>query len=573
MAEHSYKTHFMEHTLHLLHQLNKCGLEIDQISDIGCFPEGIPAEERQEMEAAIESLRFMDEMPGGFFIYYASGDGEIIYASRGVLQICQCGSLKEFREFTGNSFHGLICAEDAESVEGAIHQQIDSGQYDFDYMLYRIRRKDGSLCWVENYGHFIHEESIGDIFYVFMNDSSDERSRQQVQQKRILTEALERADMAVKAKAAFLSHISHEMRTPLNAIFGYASLAKISLHEPDTLSEYLGQVEIASHQLLNMITEVLEVSASQDADSAQQRECNLCDIMQRTYDVLLPQAQRKSIDLSLDCTQIEHCAVYADPGQVEQLVLNLANNAIAYTDAGGRVDIILTEDETLSDTRTAYRLKVKDTGIGIREDFLEEMFKPFARGESSTLSGIQGIGLGLTIVKKIVDTLGGIITVDSVVNEGSVFVISLPFCICSLPDTPGSQSDARPKRRVLLAEDDDLNRDVETALLQRMGFAVDAVSDGGKALEKVAQSDPGDYDLIILDLEMPVMDGWELSTAIRKLPDPALARIPIIALSAHVGFQERRRSLESGIDVHLSKPLDLTALQDAIEEITKQHTS
>lgn len=573
MANQSYKARFIERTLHLFHQLNKCGLEIDQVAGLDCLPGGISAADWQEMQTAIEALHFMDEMPGGFFIYKAAGDEEIIYASRGVLEICQCDTLKEFREFTNNSFRSLVCSEDLESVEDSIRQQIAASQYDLDYMLYRVRRKDGSLCWVENYGHFIHGGSIGDVFYVFLGDPSDERNHQQVQQKRILTEALEKADMAEKAKSTFLSHISHEMRTPLNAIFGYASLAKISLHEPDTLSEYLVQMEIASHQLLNMITEVLELSASQSAAKVTQEACNLRDTMQEVYDSLLPRAQEKSIRLSLDYAHIKHFGIYANPNQLKQLTLNLVNNALAYTNDGGRVDIVLTENEDLPDNRAVYCLEVRDTGIGIQEGFLKEMYEPFARGETSTLSGVQGVGLGLTIVKSIVDQLGGTIAVKSVVNEGSVFTVSIPLRILPPADTLSNQGIARPDLRLLLAEDDSLNREVEAELLQRMGYAVDAVPNGREALEKVEQSAPGSYDLIILDLQMPVMNGWELAAAIRKLPNPALACTPIIALSAHIGFQERRRSLESGIDVHLPKPMDLTVLQDTIEKMTRKHIS
>lgn len=573
MASQSYEAQFIERTLHLFHQLSTCNLEIDQISSLDGFPDVISTGDQQAMQAAIESLRFMDKMPGGFFIYRAAGDEEIVYASSGVLRICQCDTLAEFREFTGNSFRGLVCSEDLESVEESIRRQIADNQYDLDYMVYRVRRKDGSLYYVENYGHFIHEDSIGDIFYVFWGDPSDERSHQKAQQKRILFEALEKVDMAVKAKNTFLSHVSHEMRTPLNAIFGYASLAKISIYEPDTLSEYLKQMEIASHQLLNMITEVLEVSASKDTDDAAQKEFNLRDTIQEVYDSLLPRAQEKAISFSLDCTHITHCSVYANPEQIKQVVLNLANNALAYTDAGGQVDIVLTEDEALPESRAAYRLEVKDSGIGIREEFLGEIFEPFSRGETSTNSGIQGVGLGLTIVKNIVDLLEGTIAVDTAVGKGSVFTVSLPFRISSRLDVCGEQSNPQRNLRILLAEDDSLNRDVEAELLRRMGFTVDAVPNGCEALEKIEQALPGDYDLVILDLQMPGMNGWEVSAAIRELPNPDLARIPIIALSAHVGFQEQRRSLESGIDVHLSKPMDLDVLQKTIEEIVERHIS
>lgn len=573
MGNDGYEARFIWRILRLHRQLNKYHLEIDQISGGDSLPVEIPAEDRQEMQATIEGLRFMDQMPGGFLVCYAADDEEIIYANRGALRICQCDTLKELRKLARNSFRTLVFSEDLDTAEETIRRQIAANQYDFDYMVYRIRRKDGSLCWVEGYGHFIRGESIGDIFYVFWGDSSGRRKEQQILQNRILLEALEKAVVAAKAKKVFLSQISHEMYTPLNAILGFTALVKTSLGEPDAVSGYLEQMEFAGHQLLNMITAALEVSSLQNTTEAMREECSLRDIAREVYDGLLPHAQDKSIRFSLDCTRIKHSSVYSDPALLRQLVFNLADNAIAYTGDGGQVDIVLAEDEFLSDTQIVCRLEVRDTGVGMSEEFLDKMFEPFTREKTSTISGIPGIGLGLTIAENIVNLLGGTITVNTVVNEGSVFAVSLPLDVLSLPDASGSQNTPRLNLRILLAEDDDLNREVEAKLLQRMGFVVDTVSNGREALDTVEQAAPGDYDLIILDLQMPVMNGWDVSAAIRKLPDPALAAIPIIALSAHAGFQERRQSLASGIDVHLSKPMNPGVLRETIEKITSKFVS
>ena len=396
-----------------------------------------------------------------------------------------------------------------------------------------------------------------------------------MQQKRVLTEALEKADLAVKAKNAFLSHISHEMRTPLNAVFGFTTLAKASLREDvDAAAEYLDQVEAASHQLLDMITQALDVSALSNAAGSDQEECDLRETLQEAYDFLLPQAKEKNIAFSLDCGRISHRIAYTNKKRLKQLVLNLANNAVTYTNQGGRVEVVLSEEKALPDSHAVYQLEVRDNGIGIGEEFLDSVFDPFSREKNSTLSGVRGIGLGLTIAKSIVDLLEGSITVKTAVNEGSTFTVTLPFRVQPLPDVSGNPgAGLNSSLRILLAEDNEINREIETELLERMGFVVDPTANGKEALERVERASPGDYDLVIMDLQMPVLDGWQVASAIRKLPDPVLARIPIIALSANVGIRDRRRSLESGIDVHLPKPMDLNVLLETIEKITKKPIS
>nr|WP_326165139.1 ATP-binding protein [uncultured Oscillibacter sp.] len=572
MTDPIHKYQFIERILYLLQLLEEHQTDLDQFSeDSPLFQQASP-EEQQDIRAAFESIRFMDEIPGGFFIYHADGDERIIYANQGVLRIFQCDTLREFRELTGGSFKGLVHPDDLDAVEASIRKQIAENQYDLDYVEYRIRCKDGSIRWVEDYGHFVHREPVGDIFYVFIGDPDDEKTQRQLEQKRALAEALERADQAVKAKNAFLSHISHEMRTPLNAIFGFTTLAKTCLKDdPASAVEYLDQVEIASRQLLDMVTQALDISNLSSAAGVAQEECDLVKTIQEVCGFLRPQAKEKSIRFSLDCSQVRHRGIYSDRRRLRQLILNLTNNAITYTNSGGEVSVTLTEKESLPNSHAVFQLQVRDTGVGIEEEFLESAFDPFSRAEASTLSGVRGIGLGLAIAKNIVDMLDGSISVESKVDQGSTFTVTLPFRVQPLAEESGrAASSAALSLRILLAEDNEINREIETELLERMGFQVDPVVDGKEALERMQGASPGDYDLLIIDLQMPVMDGWQVSAAVRALPDPVLARIPIIALSANVGISDRRRSLESGIDVHLPKPMDLNVLLETIEKITKR---
>ena len=525
---------------------------------------------------AASFVRFMDEMPGGFLIYCAGRDEKILYANQTLLRIFQCSSMEEFLTHTGGSFRGLVHPDDLTEVEPGIQAQISASQYDLSNVEYRIPRRDGAIRWVESYGRLVHSRTVGDLFYVFLADVTEKRERSLreradlvSQQEELLAEALAKANVAISSKNAFLSNMSHDMHTPLHAIFGFTSLAKLNLDDQEEALGYLDRVETASRQLLDMIDKVLEASSLSDAAGAEQAECNLRDALQKVYDFLQPQAQEKNITFILDDSSLRHCAVYADQEKLHQLLLYLANNAVTYTDPGGHVSITAEEAQELPHDYAVYRFIVADDGIGISPEFVEKIFEPFSREKTSTLSGVHGIGLGLTIAKDIVEMMGGILDVSSEVGKGSTFTVSLTLRVQT---RPSGQNDASASdsgiQRLLLAEDNGINREIEEELLTRMGFAVDSVENGKEALEKVTYAPPGYYSLVIMDLQMPVMNGWDTSRAIRALPDPAKAKIPIVALSGNVTDEDQQRSRDSGIDAHLVKPVDLALLLTTIEALT-----
>ena len=690
-----------------------------------------------ELEMTQAFTSFMDEIPGGFLIYHADQGEEVIYANQALLRMFQCGTMEEFRAFTGNSFRGMVYPEDLEEVEESIRAQIAASQYDLDYVEYRIRRKDGAVRWIEDYGHFLHLDQVGDIFYVFLGDATEKRDRimtektrlvneklageqklqtlieeydkerslinqeylrrlevieglsvnyesicyvdldidqivpyrlsvrtsplfhgrlqpqqytkynsdyveawvhpedreavlesvepdyireklsaaktyyvnyrvlveeeqqyiqlrvvnvgrssgvsqvvlgyrridaelqRQMEQQALLAEALAKANLAITSKNTFLSNMSHDMRTPLQAIFGFTSLAKLNLNRPEEAAGYLERVESASRQLLDMIDKLLEMSALSGSAGVEEAECDLKEVLGEVHAFLQPRTQEKSIAFTLDCARLRHGAVYADREKLRQLILYLANNAITYTKPGGEVAISAVEGEELSNQYTVYRLSVADNGIGISPEFLDEMFKPFTREQNSTLSGVHGVGLGLTIAKNIADMMGGAMDVQSEVGRGSTFTASFTFRVqgrnAGAPERAGRWEGPQ---RILLVEDNEINREIETELLERLNFVVEPAENGKIALEKMRTAAPGDYDLILMDLQMPVMNGWETAVAIRALPDPALARTPIIALSANMLESDRRRSKGSGIDAHLLKPMDLPLLLRTIQELT-----
>ena len=550
---------------------------IEEILGRLCLPGGLSPEQELSGEAA-SFIRFMEDLPGGFLIRRADPDGKLLYANGVLLRMFGCSSMDELMAYTGGSFRGLIHPDDLAEVEKSIQAQVFASQYRLYDAEYRVRRRDGTVRWVEAHGHFVHSGAAGDVFYVFLGDATDkwERSLKEKadlvsRQEELLAEALAKANVAISSKNAFLSNMSHDMHTPLHAILGFTSLARLNLDNREETLDCLDRVETAGRQLLEMIDKVLEASSLSDAAGAEQVECDLRDALQKVYEFLQPQAQEKNIAFTLSGDRLRHRMVFADQEKLHQLLLYLANNAVTYTDPGGHVSITAEEVQELPHDYAVYRFIVADDGIGISPEFVEKIFEPFSREKNSTLSGVHGIGLGLTIAKDIVEMMGGILDVSSEVGKGSTFTVSLTLRVQTKPvGTDGTPASDSGIQRLLLAEDNDINREIEEELLTHMGFAVDSVENGKEALEKVTYAPPGYYNLVIMDLQMPVMDGWEAAMAIRALPDPARAGIPIVALSANVTDTDRQRSRDSGINAHLIKPLDLALLLETIEALTDQ---
>lgn len=656
-------------------------------------------------------IKFMDEMPGGFFIYHADDDEQIIYANAALLRIFQCSTMDEFKELTGNSFRGMVHHDDLEAVEKSINEQISNSQYNLDYVEYRIVRKDGTIRWLEDYGHFIHSESAGDVFYVFVGDATEKKNQQklisqeylrrlevikglsvnyesilyvdlekdeilpyrlsartkrqfgrelrarkyldfitsyintwvhpedrqmlsqsvslpyirakllraksysinyriltgeestylqlrivnvsnsrhisqiimgyrgidediqrEMEQRKMLEEALHSANLAIAAKQTFLSNISHDMRTPLNAILGYTALAKEYISDSNVVLDYLSKIDTSGRQLLDFIEKVLDVTWTESNDTRiSETECSLTAIIQDIYNSFRQKAEDKNIHFTTDSSALIHYDVYGDPEKISHLLRNLVSNAINFTNPGGIVSITATETKNLASSYATFQFIIKDNGIGISEDFQENLFEPFEREKNTTISGISGSGLGLAIAKNLVDLMGGSIHVDSTVGCGSTFTVTLRLPIQDQPLSADSATEdiltQLLNQKILLVEDNEINLEIETELLSGLGLIIDTAENGKDAIEKVAGSTPNEYSLILMDIQMPIMDGWQAAKAIRELDNPALARIPIIALSANAFESDKRASIESGMNAHLPKPLDIPYLLETVAKI------
>lgn len=539
----------------------------------------------EEIEMNIGDL--LSEMPGGFFVYHADGDEELIYANDACFRIFGCETLEQFKELTGFTFPGMVHKDDIDDIEASIAEQIANDIYNMDNVEYRIVTYDGSVRWVEDFGHYVQLES-GSYFYVFINDATDkllarmeelERINAQLNEaysrekehRRLLHVTLQQANTANIAKTTFLNNMSHDIRTLLNAVTGYSLLISDHLDDANRIERYAHKINDASAQLLDVVAETLEVSRY-EAGRMQlvEDDCSLKKIAQGVKERYLPKAVKKEIDLCCDCSTIVHDEVFTDEQRIKQIMEQLVDNAVKYTPAGGSVELRLEELDARTDDYGRYRISIIDSGDGMHQEFVEHMFDPFARELNTTQSGIAGTGLGLTIVKHSVDLLSGSLDVDTEDGKGTSISITFSAKYSVLPEKPAltlPESLALEDLSVLLVEDNELNREIATCMLQDNGVKVSCAVDGREALEAIRNSKPGDIDIVLMDLQLPLMNGYEAAQAIRALDDELLANIPIIAVTSDAFPEDRKRVLSAGMNAHIAKPLIIDNLREAINEL------
>ncbi len=523
----------------------------------------------------------LDCMPGGFFVYHAHGDESLVYVNDACLRMFGCATLEEFKELTGFTFPGMVHPDDIDSVERSISHQIAASTYDMDYVEYRIVRRDGSVRWIEDYGHFVSAEE-GDFFYVFVNDATDKKRAHVEELERInaqLTEAYERelehrsllrsalsqAEAANVAKNTFLSNMSHDIRTPLNAVVGYAQLIKAHGNDHGRVLTYSYRIRVASEQLLDVVNETLEISRLEAGQmQLAEAECRITAIMDQVALDCRDTAQRNGVEVQLDVAPLAHDAVITDAVRLSHLLLQLVDNAIKYSHRGDAVRLAVEEVPGAPAGYASFRFVVADHGIGMEPAFLDRMFLPFERENNTTDSGVQGTGLGLTIVRYVLDLLEGSLDVDSAPGEGSTFTVDVRLRVVEKGEgaaSPAGHQGLGSVRNILLVEDNELNREIAVCLLEDAGYRVETAENGRVAVDKITQRPADAYDVVLMDIQMPVMDGYEATRAIRALPDALRATLPIIAVSANAFSEDRMRSLESGMNAHLPKPLDVRRLE------------
>ncbi len=378
------------------------------------------------------------------------------------------------------------------------------------------------------------------------------------------------AEERYRAKSTFLSNMSHDIRTPMNAIIGYTNLAK---KESDItkIREYLKKIETSNHHLLALINDVLDMSWIESGKmELVEKRTDLIELMDNVRDLFSTQMISKSLYYGVNTDSIDDRFVMCDDTQLNRVILNLISNAYKFTQDGGRITVTLKQTGS-DDKKGFYELRVKDTGMGMTQEFAETVFDAYSREKSA--ASIQGTGLGMAITKSIVDMMGGTIKVISAKGEGTEFIINFVFVLSEdVPKEQGSDENNIESvdftgTRLLLVEDNEINRQIAELILSGAGFELDTVENGKEAYEMVAASQPGYYKAVLMDVQMPVMNGYDSTKAIRKLENKELAEIPIIAMTANAFVEDVQEALDAGMNAHIAKPIDVPTMMKVLADI------
>lgn len=410
------------------------------------------------------------------------------------------------------------------------------------------------------------------------------------EQQQVLSKALQAAEQSSRAKTTFLNSMSHDIRTPLNAIIGFTHLALSAIDDAGKqealipgIRSYLSKISTSGNQLLALVNDVLDMSHIESGKMRiEQTHLNLLDALEDLKMMIQPDINKNQLHLTYDVSGIVHANVITDKLRLNQVLLNILSNAVKFTPSGGRICFRVIEEPSSETARPLYKFYIKDNGIGMNDEFKNHIFEPFTREYTSTISGVQGTGLGMSIAKSIVDVMGGTITFESELGMGTEFIVAMPLELddsiseaatdhrlessaSAVPFT--AQDDTFAGKKILLVEDNELNREIALEILESAGFILDTAEDGTIAVEKMRTALPGQYDLVLMDIQMPQMNGYEAARQIRQLTNPAVKDIPIIAMTANAFAEDRQKALEAGMNEHITKPIDIPKLIDTLHEI------
>ena len=413
----------------------------------------------------------------------------------------------------------------------------------------------------------------------------EKETNQKLNKLRVAAEdALKVAESASKAKSTFLSNMSHDIRTPMNAIIGFATLALDDIRDGKKVEDYLSKILSSSKHLLGLINDILDMSRIESGKVVlEEQETDLVTTLQELQSIMEGQAKERKLKLHVDYSNLRDRHVYCDKTRLNQVMFNLLANAVKFTSEGGSIWLTMSQLEPTYEVedRAIYEIRVKDTGIGMDKEFIKHIFEPFERERTSTVSKIQGTGLGMAITKNIVDMMGGTIEVESQKGVGTEFIIRLELRLqaeAGVANEDGTKQDGHAEggvefagKRLLLAEDNELNREIACMLLSKYGFVIDTAENGQEAVDLVAASAPDYYDLVLMDIQMPVMDGHEATRRIRNLEDKELAKVPVVAMTANAFDEDRKAAKECGMNGFISKPINMQEVVQALRMCLQDH--
>ena len=524
-------------------------------------------EEEKKHTALIEELTkklqsqlelFAVSIPGGVKISNDDPEYSFKYVSEQFANMLGYKTPKELIEASSGSILGLAHPDDIEfGLADALNQYTHSDHY---ATIYRIRCKDGTYKYIEDRGQKVVKEDGTIEHWNLMLDKND------FMHKSIELESEKKAN---KSKSDFLSRMSHDMRTPLNGIIGLLQIAERHFDDKDLLLESHKKMQVAANYLLSLINDVLQMSKIEDGNVPLTND--IIDFSELTKDILViieQRAKERGIKMQFNAkNDIRYPFVYGSPVHLRQIFLNIYGNCIKYNHIGG--SIVTTSDYTETDDGVVmYEWTITDTGIGMSKEYKEHIFEPFSQERQYIGSAHHGIGLGMSIVKGLIEKMGGSIEVESEEGVGSTFIIKIPFKIASTPDKVNKQTSELKidGLNLLLVEDNELNAEIAETLLSDEGAAVTVAKDGSQAVNIFKEKPEGSFDAILMDIMMPVMDGLTATKKIRTLNHPDAKKIPIIAMTANAFREDKEKCLAAGMNAHLAKPIEIENVKKVLCE-------
>lgn len=442
-----------------------------------------------------------------------------------------------------------------------------------NYMWYfEIEPKDGwipaSQWFTTIFISYLFSLMISTSFYLYTS-----RKFQQQQYAIQLKESAEQARSANEAKTRFLFNMSHDIRTPMNAIIGFSGLMEQNLDHKEKAKGYLKKIQASSNLLLTIINQVLEMARIESGTATLNLEpCNLSELFHSVNFVFESDVKKKGLHFQVD-SKVQHHYAFCDITKLQQIYLNIVSNAIKYTPADHAITVSVIEVPSHKENYARYIFVCEDTGYGMSEEFLPHIFEEFTREHTTTENKISGTGLGLSIVKSMVDLMGGTIKVESIKGKGTKFTVDIALQIASKEDFAEEQvmtkeivNNEMKHKRILLAEDNDLNAEIAIEILKSEGYLVEHASHGQQCIEMLQNASDGYFDLILMDIQMPFMNGYEACKEIRNMKDPQKANIPIIAMTANAFEEDKQMAMQSGMNDYVPKPMDMKILNPILQK-------